>query len=93
MIISIQSVAFSTPLCNQSIDPKERGRFYLFACAGALCGFFFTAIILLMKLLHARPGKEKIPSIISLNIMFIGFLSTLFFVAFDWNGVCIDVLG
>jgi len=47
-----------------------------------------------VKIYYAIPSsKERIPSIIAWNIIFMGFLSTLSFAVFNWNGVCIDVLG
>eukprot|EP01036_Dinobryon_divergens_P061791 gene61791-biopygen28095 len=39
------------------------------------------------------PGKERVPSLLALDVVLKGLLSTLFFVTFHWNGVCIDVLG
>ena len=59
----------------------------------ALSGFSLTTIMLVMRILQARPGNERIPSAIAFHTAMIGLLSTLCFVIFNWNGVCIDALG
>lgn len=89
--MSIQLYVSSTPLC--AISPHGYGSFFSFASAAALSGFFFTFLMLLFRILHARPGKDRIPSIIALNVVLMGLLSTLNFVLFNWVGVCIDTLG
>ena len=90
-LITTQSYVFSEPVCNSV--PFEYGHFYLFACAVAVSGFFFYFMQLSVRIYYALPGNERVPSIIALNIIFMGFLFTLYFAAFNWNGVCIDVFG
>ena len=88
----IQSYTAVEPLC--AILPEEIGSpFYFFACAAALSGFFFTFAMLSVRISQMMPGKERVPSIIALDIVFKGLLSTLIFVIYNWNGICIDVLG
>ena len=54
-----------------------------------MSGFFFTFLMLLCRILHAGPGPHRIPSVIALNVVSMGMLSTLLsFVLFNWNGVC-----
>ena len=91
ILITTQSYVFPEPICN--IVPFEYGHFYSFACAVAVSGFFFFLVQLSVRIFYAFPGNERVPSIIALNIIFMGFLFTLSFAAYNWNGVCIDVLG
>ena len=91
ILITTQSYVFSDPVCT--IVPNEYGSFYSFACAIALSGFFFTFMMLSVRIFQASPGNERIPSMIAWNIILVGFLSTLSFVVFNFNGVCVDVLG
>lgn len=91
ILISIQPYVFQHPICT--IVPHEYGSYYSFACAAAVSGFFFTFMMLTVRIFHANPGCERIPSIIAWNIILVGLLSTLSFVAFNWNGLCIDALG
>ncbi len=91
ILMSTQSYFFTEPICN--IVPFEYGRFYSFACPVAVSGFFFYFMQLSVRIYYAIPGHERIPSIIVWNIILMGFLSILSFVAFNWQGVCIDVLG
>lgn len=94
ILIITQSYAFPhQPLCNHNIMSNGHASFYSFASAAAVGGFFFTSIMIFMKILVARPGKERIPRILVLNVVLIGLLSNVLFVVFNWNGVCIDVLG
>ena len=83
---------FSTnPIC--SIILHDYGSLHSFASAGALIGFIFTFMILVVKTIQIRPGAGRIPSIIALNIILMGLLSTLLIVVFNRGRICIDVLG
>ena len=91
IIIYAQSYAAKTPLCG--LKPKELGPFHYFACAAAVSGFFFTFLMLSVRI-SQMTGQERIPSIVALDIVFKGLLSTIIFVIFnDLNGICIDVNG
>ena len=90
-VVSIQSNISAKPIC--SIIPKDYGPFYSFATAATLSGYFFTFMTLLMKIVQARTGNVRIPSIIALNVILMGLLATALVVVFNWNGTCIDVLG
>jgi hypothetical protein len=46
-----------------------------------------------LRISQMLPGKERVPSMLALDVVLKGLLSTLIFVTFHWNGVCIDVLG
>ena len=89
--MTVQALVSSTPLCT--VAPHGYGSFYSFASAVALSGFFFTFLMLLYIILHSAPGHHRIPSVIALNVVSMGMLSTLSFVLFNFNGVCIDALG
>ena len=92
MLMSIQSYTAANPLCT--FIPNELGSsFYYFASAAAVSGFFFTFLMLSLRISQMLPGKERVPSVLALDVVLKGLLSTLFFVVFHWNGVCIDVLG
>ena len=91
IVISTQSYVLLEPICN--IVPFEYGPFYSFACAVAVSGFFFFFMQLSVRIYYAIPGNERVSSIVAWNIILMGFLSTLSFAAFNWNGVCIDMLG
>ena len=91
IIMSMQTYLLEKPLCG--ITPTEYGYFFVFACAATVSGFFFTVVMLIMRIFEARPGIERIPSIIALNVVSIGFLFSVMFVAFNWNGICIDIVG
>ena len=90
-LLSTQSLMLSEPICN--IVPHEYGSFYLFASATAVSGFFLTFMMLSVRIYHAYPGSELIPSIVGWSIILMGLLSLVSFVVFNFNGVCIDVLG
>ena len=49
--------------------------------------------MLAVRIYETKPGIERIPSIIALHIVFIGFLFSIMFVAFNLNGICVDILG
>lgn len=88
----VQSFTAAKPLC--AIIPDELGSpFYYFACAAALSGFVFTFMMLSVRISQMIPGNERVPSIIALDVVLKGLLSTLLFVIFNWNGICVDVLG
>ena len=91
ILISTQSYLSSKPLCANI--PSGYGAFYSFACAATLSGFLFTFLMLLVRTIQATPGKDRVPSMLALNVVSMGLLSTLSFVLFNFNGVCIDVLG
>ena len=91
IIISLQYYLLENPLCG--ITHTDNGFFYIFACAATVSGFFFTVIMLIVRLFEARPGIERIPSIIALNVVSIGLLFSILFGVFNWNGICVDVLG
>ena len=91
LVISLQLYLLEKPLCGIRIT--EYGFFYTFACAATVSGFFFTVIMLIVSVFEARPGEERIPSIIALNGVSIGLLFSVMFVAFNWNGICIDIVG
>lgn len=91
ILITLQSYAFPQPICN--IVPNGYGSFFPFACAAAVSGFFFTFMMLSVRIFQASPGNERVPSLIALNVISVGLLSTLTFVAFNFNGVCIDAFG
>ena len=93
MLMSIQSYTATNPLC--AVTPNELGSssFYTFACAAAVSGFFFTFLMLSLRISQMLPGKERVPSLLALDVVLKGLLSTLIYVTFHWNGVCIDVLG
>ena len=86
--MAVQALVSATPLC--AVDPDAYGSFCFFASVVALMmsGFFFTFLMLLRRILHAGPGPHRIPSVIALNVVSMGMLSTLLsFVLFNWNGV------
>eukprot|EP01036_Dinobryon_divergens_P061900 gene61900-biopygen32543 len=58
--MSVQSYLLEKPLCG--IIPTEYGYFFVFACAVTMSGFFFTVIMLTMRIIEARPGIERIPA-------------------------------
>ena len=91
ILISTQSYLSPKPLCN--IIPSGYGAFYTFASAATLSGFFFTFLMLLVRTIQAKPGKDRVPSMLALSIALMGLLSTLSFVFFNFNGVCVDELG
>lgn len=91
ILITIQSYVFPQPICT--IVPNGYGSFFPFACAAAVSGFFFTFMMLSVRIFQASPGNERVPSFIALNVITVGLLSTLSFVAFNFNGVCIDAFG
>ncbi len=91
LVISLQLYLLEKPLCG--IRATEYGFFYTFACAATVSGFFFTVIMLIVRVFEARPGVERIPSIIALNVVSIGLLFSIMFGVFNWNGICVDDLG
>ena len=92
VIIGLQYFLSERPLC--SFVPTEFGSFYSIACTTTVSGFFFTVVIMLaVRIYETKPGIERIPSIIALHIVFIGFLFSIMFVAFNLNGICVDILG
>jgi len=56
-------------------------------------GFFFVWLVLLQKVYTVRSGQKRVPLLTAFNIVSIGLIATFLVVAFDWGGVCIDVLG
>ena len=90
-MISIQFYIFTKPVCG--ISPSSFGTFYSVASVATVSGFFFTSMMLLVKIIQASPGKERIPSILALNVIAMGLLFTVVVVVFNWDGICIDVLG
>ena len=91
ILISTQIYISSNPVCGNF--SSDFGLFYSMASAAASSGFFFTFIMLLVKICQAKKGKERIPSILALNIIAMGLLFTILIVVFNWGGVCIDELG
>ena len=91
ILISAQSLILSEPICN--IVPHEYGSFYLFACATAVSGFFLTFMMLSVRIYRAGPSNELVPTIVGWSIILMGLLCLVSFVAFNLNGVCVDVLG
>ena len=90
--ISIQSYTAADPLC--AIIPNESGSsFYHFACAAAVSGFFFTFMMLWVRIASMTPGKERVASLVASDVVLKGLLCSLALVLFKWNGFCIDVLG
>ena len=96
-LISTQSYFLPQPICsivpNDNGDDDNYGSFYSIACVSVVSGFLSMLMMLSVRILQSNPGNERIPSIIALSVIFLGFLSTLSFVAFNFNGVCIDMLG
>lgn len=90
-MISIQFYVFSEPLCG--VSPRAYGAFYSVASVSALSGFLFTFLMLAVKIVQASPGKERIPSMLALNVIAMGLLFTVLVVVFNWDGICIDALG
>ena len=92
MVMCIQYYTAANPLC--AFVPTELGSsFYYFACAAAVSGFFFTFMMLSVRISQMMPGKERVPSMLALDVVLKGLLITLTFVIFHLNGICIDVLG
>ena len=91
VLISIQFYSVSEPLCG--INPGAYGTFYSVASVSTLSGFVFTFMMLVIKIVQASPGKERIPSMLALNVISMGLLFTVLVVVFNWIGICIDVLG
>ena len=91
ILISVQAYTLEKPICT--ISPINYGSFYSVASVATLSGFFFTFMMLLVKICQASPGKERIPSLLALNVIAMGLLFTVLVVVFNWDGICIDVLG
>ena len=79
------------PLCTHDI--RITGTFYNFASAASLGGFFFTWISLFAKIIQIGPGTERIPTLLTFNVVSISFLSKLLIATSNWGGTCVDSLG
>jgi hypothetical protein len=87
----IQSYTVTKPICTMRL--KEFGSFHYFAVSASVSGFFFTFLMLSVRILQMIPGKARVPSLVALDVVLKGLLCSLAFVIFKWNGICVDVLG
>lgn len=58
-----------------------------------LGGYGVVWISIVGKLIQSERGQERIPYLLSFNIVSMGFLTTFLSVVLNWGGECIDVLG
>lgn len=74
-------------------DSSDYGNFFYFSSISALSGFFFTWMMVLVKILQTQPGNERVPNIVAFNIVSMGLVSTLMSVSLNLGGICLDSLG
>ena len=81
----------SQPLCPNNSDKYEI--WYWYSYYGIFGGFLVVCMILLMKLVRSKPGKERTLFYFTLNNVSIATIATFLAIEFDWGGICIDILG
>ena len=66
---------------------------YFYTSYGVFGAYFIIFLTLLGKILYSDSNGERVPYIVSCNIVFLGTLGKFIELGFDWGGTCIDTLG
>jgi hypothetical protein len=78
------------PLCPHS--DQGFGDLYWYVNYTCLGGFIITWMSVLTNVIYAGPIFERVPALITLNIVSMALIATILALVFEWGGTCVDLL-